>query len=504
MSGHIVDGQVMARHVGLPNGLRWAWWLTRCLVRVLIAVGRAVLWLAWRLLLLALAAIALPFSRRAAGWCLRRAFSGGRQEGKRLTGERRTENDAPVKVHAKPKPLQSVAQWNRSGPDWLVEHLIGMGLVTMFYAGAGVGKTELLFGMLREAFDGRAFCGLKTRKPRRVLLLTEQDPASLEPVAVRWGFALKPTGRLDQLRRRWLSWTAPGGHTVTMVTASEMFAPQGDGRRPTWRDACQWAIAYAKGHGFDVLIVDSLQRWMGGDVAAQTMLDALGDLRQGTEDKKLAAVVLHHPPRSGGHARGASQIDGEVDFLWRMARREGAPVTDPVRLLTWDKHRFQDDAPDRLTIERVYDRMAPGGKPTYRLVGGPVSHETPGRGAPERTPAGPVSHETPAPALSPQQQAVLDVLTVRGTEGATKPQAAKLTGISPQRADEAINALVTAGLVNAAGTVRPPRGGPAATRYVAGASEGIMHPESPVTPGGTDVATVIEAFLHDQAAGGTR
>ena len=248
-----------------------------------------------------------------------------------------------------------------------------------------------------------------------------------------------------------------------MVYATQAFAPGPDGRRPEWRDVCRWAIADARAHGYDVLVVDSLERWMGADTSGAAMLDALGELRQGTgggSDRRLAGIVLHHPPRHGVSPRGASQIDGEVDLLWRLSRREGKSPEDPVRILEWTKHRFQDDAPQSLTVERVWDRTTPGARPTYRLVGGSRAAAPDSRDCRPSPPA----HQTPAVTVTPQVSQVLAAYAEAGE--ATIPEVAEKTGIARQRVAEAVVTLSGLLRVRATDARRvPARGGAPATVY---------------------------------------
>ena len=79
--------------------------------------------------------------------------------------------------------------------------------------------------------------------------------------------------------------------------------------------------------GYDLLIVDSLARWMGNDSSNAAMLDALGALRQVT---RLGVGVLapHHCAKDASppyEPRGGSAILGELDLCWSLARLPGVP-----------------------------------------------------------------------------------------------------------------------------------------------------------------------------------
>jgi hypothetical protein len=505
MSGHIVDGQVWARHTGLPNGLRLLWWLTRCLVRILVAVARVVLWLATRLLLLALAVLTLPFSRRAAGWCFRRAFAralsgGGRMGGVRPDNGQRTTTSGgqnattPVTLKLRPVSTQRIATARYADTPWTVKPLFGPGLLSMIVAPPGSGKTELAYGALAHAADGRPFCGWETSRPRRVLLLSEMEPQTLAPALHRWGFVTTPAGRLDALRLRYLRPRGSPGHLIDVLHASGVYAPDDDGRRPAWADVITAVLPILDRGKYDLLMVDSLARWMGNDSSNAAMLDALGALRQVTY-RGIGVLAPHHCAKGAPapyEPRGGSAILGELDLCWSLSHLPGATdrLHDPRRVLECTKSRVAELTPPPIKIERVdVDPDAPRARYGYRLLTGSTTPANVQRVAPSD-----LDSPAPSPTLPPQVRTVLAALTLAGAEGATVAQLAQAAGVSRQRADEAVKQLVKAGQIRAAGIVRPPNGGPSAARYVAA---GIVRSESPViVPASGDVGSVIEDYLR--------
>ena len=195
-------------------------------------------------------------------------------------------------------PTQRIATATFGEDAWTVKPLFGPGLLAMVVAPPGVGKTEVAYGALAAAVDGLPFCGLETRRPRRVLLLSEMEPKTIQPALLRWGFVAEPSGAglvgaLQRLRLRYLRPDGSPGHLIDVVHASDAYAPDADGRRPQWADVIRATVPRLERGGYDLLIVDSLARWMGNDSSNAAMLDALGALRQVT---RLGVGVLapHH------------------------------------------------------------------------------------------------------------------------------------------------------------------------------------------------------------------
>ena len=113
---------------------------------------------------------------------------------------------------ASPVPTQRIATATFGEDAWTVKPLYGPGLLAMVVAPPGVGKTEIAYGSLAAAVDGLAFCGLATARPRRVLLLSEMEPKTIQPALLRWGFVAEPAGRglVGAVERLRLRYAAPG------------------------------------------------------------------------------------------------------------------------------------------------------------------------------------------------------------------------------------------------------------------------------------------------------
>ena len=279
--------------------------------------------------------------------------------------------EGPIAVILRPVPTQRIATATFREDDWTVKPLFGPGLMAMVVAPPGVGKTEVAYGALAAAVDGLPFCGLETTRPRRVLLLSEMEPKTIQPALRRWGFVAEPSeaglvGALQRLRLRYLRPDGSPGHLIDVVHASDAYAPDADGRRPQWADVIRATVPRLERGGYDLLIVDSLARWMGNDSSNAAMLDALGALRQVT---RLGVGVLapHHCAKDAQapyEPRGGSAILGELDLCWSLARLPGCsdPLHDPRRVLECVKSRFAELTPPPLKIERV--GADPGGAPS--------------------------------------------------------------------------------------------------------------------------------------------
>ena len=129
-------------------------------------------------------------------------------------------------------PTQRIATATFGEDAWTVKPLYGPGLLAMIVAPPGVGKTEIAYGCLAAAVDGLDFCGLPTTRPRRVLLLSEMEPKTIQPALLRWGFVAEASGTWQRLRLRWLRPDGSPGHLIDVVHASDAYAPDAEGRRP--------------------------------------------------------------------------------------------------------------------------------------------------------------------------------------------------------------------------------------------------------------------------------
>jgi AAA domain len=378
---------------------------------------------------------------------------------------------APVPVTLKPRPTQLVATARFREELWTVKPLFGPGLLAMVVAPPGVGKSELYYGALAAAHDGLPFCGLGTTRPRRVLLLTEMTDRLLKNAMLRWGFVADRAGgglvgAVGRLRLRFTRPAGSAGHFIDVCYAHDLYAPQEDGRRPQWADVVRGVVPVVERGGYDLVMVDSLARWMGNDSSNAAMLDALGALRQVT---RLGVGVLapHHCAKDATppyEPRGGSAILGELDLCWSLARLPGCsdPLHDPRRVLECVKSRDAEQTPPPLRIERVgADPDAPRPRYGYRLLD---ARAEPAAGPPaaEALPASGVA------ALSDQQRQVLEVLCRAPDHRATTPELSAATALEGNRVKEATLALIRGGWAVVAGAgASHARGGRPPTRYAA-------------------------------------
>jgi hypothetical protein len=307
------------------------------------------------------------------GWFVRRARPWGQES--RAGG--RTPADKPFAPAVPPPPkrlrlhrvsAQAIATGAHAGVPWLVTGWLARGILTLITADAKCGKTELVFGLIRAAFDRRDFCGLPT-VPLRVLILTEQNEATLYPFVRRHGFYTVPRSRLHGLRLRWLPRRGEAGHAVDVVTWGSLYKGRAPGDRPAWTDVAPAGIALALRGRYDLLVVDTLGRWITGEGGSENsnsgMLQATGWLHDAA-DKGLAVLVNHHNSRAG-RARGATAIEGDMDILLSVQRAPGKGEDEEAtaRRVVRGKGRFAEDTPAAL-----YCRLVPTAAP--RPVAGPT------------------------------------------------------------------------------------------------------------------------------------
>jgi hypothetical protein len=294
-----------------------------------------------------------------------------------------------------------------------------------------------------------------------VLLLSEMEPKTIQPALRRWGFVAEASGPWHRLRLRWLRPDGSPGHLIDVVHASDAYAPDAEGRRPGWADVVRATVPQLARGRYDLLVVDSLARWMGNDSSNAAMLDALGALRQVTR-MGVGVLAPHHCAKDASppyEPRGGSAILGELDLCWSLARLPGGgdPLHDPRRVLECVKSRFAELTPPPLRIERVeVEPDAPRPRYGYRRLDAPQGKH--------------VQDLAQAPlgvdALSEQQRRVLEALSRADGHRATTPELMASTGLERNRVQEAVLALIKARLAVVAGAGAPsPKGGRPPARY---------------------------------------
>jgi hypothetical protein len=289
------------------------------------------------------------------------------------------------------------------------------------------------------------------------------EPKTLQPALLRWGFYAEAAGPLDRLRLRWLRPDGSPGHLIDVVHASDAYAYDADGRRPEWADVIKAALPVIAKGKYDLLLVDSLARWMGNDSSNAAMLDALGALRQVTR-MGVGVLAPHHCAKDAAapyEPRGGSAILGELDLCWSLAHPPGCTdkLHDPRRVLACVKSRFAELTPPPIRLERVDEDPAAGrSRYGYRLLDAAAARGPAASPAPAATGDG----------LSEQQRRVLTALRAAEGHTATTPELTAATGLEANRIKEAMLALIRARYARPAGEgPAPARGGRPPVRYAA-------------------------------------
>jgi hypothetical protein len=447
--------------------LRALWWLLRALAAV-----------AWRVTLLALAALlfvacmAFPWLRRlawqfalmAVGLSLTRrggplaavgVYSAGvprspdERPDSRRTSERLGTGNAPV-AKLRPVSAQSVATSAAEAQRYGVHGVGGAGMLTMLVGASGMGKTEAKFGMLRAQYDGRDFCGLATTRPKRVLFLTEMERGLMREYLRRWGFLVEPQGAIDRVRLAlWTPRSSPGAF-LDVEYASKVFDPDAQGLTTDW-PAVLHRLRRDATRRYGEVVVDTYAEWMGSD-SNDHASEMLGLCRQLTKDGQAVTVTHHTPLSDPTRQKGGMGVLRALDAGWALyGVGEGGKkrsLKDPERMLACFKLRRQEDAPDApLRLELVPGDPAAGVLPRYQLVDR-VTPVTPGATAAVTLPPA-------APILTDRQRAVLAALKRTPDRTATTPELAAAAGLDGDRTGQILNALVDKRLVAPAGTGAP-------------------------------------------------
>lgn len=454
---------VVLQWIGFAVGFLVAWALRFCWLTF-----RLTLALCWRTAIFLAGVSLVLVSRRMGMFFLWRSVSGLRWRGRGGTRENhRTPDTAKVKLDAQIKPVsaQRIATGSFGQQRFFTKGFDGPSLLEMLCGPAGTGKTEVKFGQLRDGFDGVDFCGLATTPCKRVLLLSEMGPATLQPLLRRWGFYETPGNKRDGIRYRYLPPKAGG--FIDVVYAADVYKPvviDGIIMETDWARVVQTVVGLVQKGRYDRVIIDSLGEWMGAD-NNEAMLKTLGACRQVT-NAGAGVTVLHHTPRSDPHRpRGGTVIEAKLDIGWWVTGTGERGATknrqDPLRKIGWFKTRFPDDTPpDDLVVERVWGGPE-SGVPRYRLVSGNIG-DVEGADVEKA-----VTLALPTPKKpDTQQQRVLEAL-VNTPGGATVSDLTLATGISRQRVTESLKALASSSLVFQRGARVPARGGKPAAVYLA-------------------------------------
>lgn len=224
-------------------------------------------------------------------------------------------------------PISELIATTPPEPDWIVEGLIATGAITLLAGKPKVGKSTLVSAALRAIEVGGLFLGLGTRRTK-ALLLTEERPATLVEKARIWGLG-------------------DGVHVLMWHKA----------RGKSWADVVHSTVSHAVGNGFELLIVDPWDKWVGlaGDAenSAGVAVGALASLLEAAGDGLAVLVVAHQrkaPGEYGDAVRGSSALAGGVDVIAELERPPNG--NDANARVLKVQSRFDSALPDAMLLRR--------------------------------------------------------------------------------------------------------------------------------------------------------
>src|SRR5215208_2772424 len=190
------------------------------------------------------------------------------------------------------------------------------------------GKTTWIAHAVSKILRGEPFMGGHTKKTK-VLFLTEQSPNSFRKV-------LK-NASLERDDIKVLYW-----HEV---------------RAFSWEELIAGVRAEANPFGADVIVIDVISRWASFNGVSEKDASyadlAVPPLKELVADG-FTVIYARHDRKSGGDVgesgRGTSQLGGDVDQMFQLARPQGANNAPNVRVLT-NTGRFTEDTPQSVNIE---------------------------------------------------------------------------------------------------------------------------------------------------------
>jgi hypothetical protein len=198
--------------------------------------------------------------------------------------------------------------------EWVWHGLIGPGNLTLLTGQPRAGKTTLLSVLLGLRVAGGQLGGLAVR-PGKTLIITEE------------------TRELWAERARKHSF----GASVSVIDRPFRTVP---GERQ-WLGLLERVKKIRRRHGIDLVVFDSLARFLRCENNARAMLDALLPLTP-LLDTGMAALLMHHPGRGerplGMAARGSGALLGHVDVSIEMRCPRGDTWTRRRRLFTFSRH----------------------------------------------------------------------------------------------------------------------------------------------------------------------
>jgi hypothetical protein len=279
------------------------------------------------------------------------------------------------------------------GTPWLWHGYIARGALTLLAGPSKVGKSTLLFALLRAMASGETTFLDRTLTPGPVVYLSEESGSSV----------------IEKLDAAGIENDAPLG----IVTREDAFP------RPAWADSVNQAVGEARRLGAALIVVDTLASWAG--LAAEQEKDA-GAIQAAIEALTKAAaagiavILIHHHRKGGGEdgeaIRGSSALVAAVDVIAEVTRPPASDRPPANRRIVTALSRWPA-TPDAIAVEKRDDG-------SYELVGVGGREE--------------IRHQA-------AEQRLLEAMPVAG-EGVTQEALADETGLSKQRVGELCRRLV--------------------------------------------------------------
>jgi len=215
-------------------------------------------------------------------------------------------SEAPGNVTEKHGPprfmLRNAAYALRPLPpiEWVVDQLISVGSLNVFYGEPGSKKTYSMLSLAVCVALGKSWLGFLVN-PRRVLIIDEESGE--RRLALRLGAAIRG---------------ALGDQTTPLAFVSLAGFKLDDQNDP---DELQSLIEDV---GAGLVIIDALTDVMDGDEnKKQDTQPVLTTLRRISENTGVAIIVIHHSNKTGGY-RGSSAIKGALDLMVKIESKDGS------------------------------------------------------------------------------------------------------------------------------------------------------------------------------------
>jgi hypothetical protein len=207
--------------------------------------------------------------------------------------------------------------------DWIWQGLIAPRNLTLLTGQWKAGKTTLLSILLGLRVAGGQLGGLAV-KPGNTLIITEEPRELWAPRAIKHQF----------------------GDSVSFIIRPFKGIPS----EQEWLGLLERVREIQHQHGVDLVVLDSLARFLRNENSARAMLEALLPLTP-LLDSGMAGLLMHHTGRGerplGQAARGSGALLGHVDVSIEMRHPRGARPRRR-RLLTFSRHA---ESPRQLTLE---------------------------------------------------------------------------------------------------------------------------------------------------------